>query len=302
MIQTNNYEFNIVEGNDIVNPLVQLNPNFTKLDTILKAIADSGIGTALQVKSGINHAITKDDDCSVFKFIATADYRTGDTFSLNGDTVTMRCMDGTVPKDRAFVINQSVMCAINGTLLTLIGGSGTVDAADVSYSNSESGLTATNVQGAIDELKQEVEDIPVVDNASDVNYDNTASGLTANNVQSAIDELCEMSGGSSVSVIADGEKTYRTLFVELSELVDFSKITRNSILQIGTVMFTLRSTAAAAATYTMITVGGNNARINQILIGATPEYNGCNYASNAWQMINSVTSQPTAGTVIELFY
>ena len=189
MIQTNNYEFNIVEGNDIVNPLVQLNPNFTKLDTILKAVADSGIGTALQVKSGINHAITKDDDCAVFKFVATADYRTGDTFSLNGDTVTLRCMDGTVPKDRAFVINQTVECAINGTLLTLIGGAGSVGASDVEYNNQNSGMTAVNVQEAIDELKGEIDAVPIIDNASDVDYDNTTSGLSATDVQGAIDEI-----------------------------------------------------------------------------------------------------------------
>lgn len=190
MIQTNNYEFNIVEGGDIVNPLIQLNPNFTKLDTILKAVADTGIGSALQVKSGTNHAITKDNDCAVFRFIATADYNTGDTFTLNGDTVTVRCMDGTVPKDRAFVINQNVLVAINGTLLTLIGANGNPSASEVDYNNAVSGLTATKVQGAIDEVKA-----LIVDSAEDISYNNATSGLTATNVQEAIDEVALNNNG-----------------------------------------------------------------------------------------------------------
>lgn len=61
-------------------------------------------------------------------------------------------------------------------------GGGSSSAADVSYDNTESGLTATNVQTAIDELSED-------DAAADVTYDNTVSGLVATNVQSAIDEL-----------------------------------------------------------------------------------------------------------------
>jgi hypothetical protein len=58
------------------------------------------------------------------------------------------------------------------------------DADNIRYRNSGSGLTATDVQGAIDELKS---DIPA--DASDVSYDNTSSGLTATDVQDAIDEV-----------------------------------------------------------------------------------------------------------------
>ena len=41
MYTTTNYGFNIVEGTDIVNPLTQLNPNFTALDTDLKTWANA---------------------------------------------------------------------------------------------------------------------------------------------------------------------------------------------------------------------------------------------------------------------
>lgn len=52
-------------------------------------------------------------------------------------------------------------------------------ASAVGYDNTASGLTATNVQDAVDE----------VSNAGGVSYDNTESGLTATDVQGALDEI-----------------------------------------------------------------------------------------------------------------
>lgn len=59
------------------------------------------------------------------------------------------------------------------------GSSGAVAADDVSYDNTDSGLTADNVQSAIDEISA----------AENISYDNTDSGLTADDVQAAIDEV-----------------------------------------------------------------------------------------------------------------
>lgn len=72
------------------------------------------------------------------------------------------------------------------------GGGSTPSASAVSYDNITSGLSATNVQAAIDEV---VGDIPST--ASAVPYVNTTSGLSAANVQSAIDELA--TSGSNAS-------------------------------------------------------------------------------------------------------
>lgn len=62
----------------------------------------------------------------------------------------------------------------------------TADADNITYDNSASGLTATNVQAAIDELDTAIEG---QDEASEISYDNSTSGLTATNVQDAIDEV-----------------------------------------------------------------------------------------------------------------
>lgn len=55
-----------------------------------------------------------------------------------------------------------------------------LDAGEVPYDNSSSGLTATDVQAAIDEIQGD---------ASKIVYDNSTSGLAADNIKEAVDEL-----------------------------------------------------------------------------------------------------------------
>lgn len=61
------------------------------------------------------------------------------------------------------------------------------DAEDIPYDNTTSGLMATDVQAAIDEIAQGGGGGGTA--ASAVSYDNTGSGLSATNVQDAIDEV-----------------------------------------------------------------------------------------------------------------
>lgn len=60
-----------------------------------------------------------------------------------------------------------------------------IPATRISYDNTNSGLTADDVQGAIDEVAGAIDNMP----ATDIAYNNTNSGLTATNVQGAIDEI-----------------------------------------------------------------------------------------------------------------
>lgn len=61
-------------------------------------------------------------------------------------------------------------------------------ASNIGYDNTNSGLTADDTQGAIDEVLSKV---PLTANA--LPYENTTSGLQADNVQGAIDELASQS-------------------------------------------------------------------------------------------------------------
>lgn len=57
------------------------------------------------------------------------------------------------------------------------------------YDNSQSGLTATTLQEAVDEISSKIDSSTISSSAENVTYDNSTSGLTSNNVQGAIDEL-----------------------------------------------------------------------------------------------------------------
>ena len=154
MTNTTNYNFNICEGTDVVNPLVQNFPNWTSLDSLLKAVEDATVVRATCITSGTVHAVTyTNTDASVFRFTATGDWNVGDTMTVNGTSVNVYLPNGTAPQTGAFVINTEVLAMIQGTRVTLYTtGMTSIDASDVDYDNTVSGLTATDVQNAIDEL------------------------------------------------------------------------------------------------------------------------------------------------------
>lgn len=65
-------------------------------------------------------------------------------------------------------------------------------ASAVTYDGTTSGLSATNVQAAIDEVVSDIPTIPATYDADDIVYDNTTSGLTATDAQAAIDEVASI--------------------------------------------------------------------------------------------------------------
>ena len=124
--------------------------------------------------------------------------------SLNVDTYTITLTNG--DKYTFTVTNGSSIASIEKTgtsgnvdtyTITLTNGdtypftvtNATGSSADgITYDNNVSGLTATNVQDAIDEIVALITAL----SATDVSYDNSTSGLNATKVQGAIDEVVEM--------------------------------------------------------------------------------------------------------------
>ena len=80
----------------------------------------------------------------------------------------------------------------------------TYAASAVTYDNTQSGLSSNNAQDAIDELETEISNIPTSYDANEIGYDNTSSGLTATDAQGAIDEVL----GSIPSSLAASAITY----------------------------------------------------------------------------------------------
>lgn len=111
--------------------------------------------------------------------------------------------DGTLtaPSDTKLPTSQAVKTYVDAQIQTKD------EASEISYDNATSGLTATDVQAAVDEVEGRVDtaesnistnasnlsdhlaDAVDAHDSSAISYDNTTSGLTATDAQAAIDEV-----------------------------------------------------------------------------------------------------------------
>lgn len=212
MTTTTNYGYTVVVGSDTpVNIQNDIAPNFTAIDTDLKAVSDSAITDATHSYSaGLHSLVRTDADRNVFYFVATADMTLGDSFSVDGVPVTARLVNGEALGTNSFVINNNVLCILVGTVLNIL---------------------AVNAVAT--------------PNASQVSYDNSTSGLTATNVQNAIDEIAPK---GKVEVVADGVKSMSELLDQLHFLIDGTKLSHLSTFYID--VGTTKSYAMITDNYT----------------------------------------------------
>lgn len=170
MTNTTNYQLKKVEGGDLFNPLTQINPNWDVIDEAMKANQESSVTNATHNKSGTLHAIVRATaGVPVLRFTATGDFRTGDTFTIDGQNVTARMPDGSSLPDYAFRINSNIIAIQAGGVLTIVtngasvdlegymetsvyvgsGATGKVRAAEVAdtATNATSANNATNLNG-----------------------------------------------------------------------------------------------------------------------------------------------------------
>ena len=128
MTNTTNYQLTKVEGTDLFNPLTQVNPNWDKIDTAMKANQNGGVSSATHNKSGTLHALVRAvAGVPIIRFTATGDFRTGDTFTVDGQSVTARLPDGTSLPDYAFRINSNIIAIQAGGVLTIVTNGASVD-------------------------------------------------------------------------------------------------------------------------------------------------------------------------------
>lgn len=202
MQSTSNYSMNLVEGTDIVNIPVQLNPNFQTIDGAMFDNKQASIGTATEVVTGTAHAIVRNNpDSDVFRFTATGAWNAGDTMSVDGNAVTVHLSDGTTPPTGTYVIGAEVLAVINSSLVTLVMGAPL--AQGVSSFNTRTGAVMPTAGDYV---------------AGDIDYDNTVSGLVATETQSAIDEIADDikdSGWITVTANLKYRKIGAVVYVEL---------------------------------------------------------------------------------------
>lgn len=119
MLKTDNYALNIAQGTDTVNPLVMDNPNYQKIDKVMKDNEIRGVGTATELKTGPIHAITVQAQYTTFKFVATSDFIRGETFTLNGKQVTAYTTNQSPLDTNAYRIGATVLCSYNERISTI---------------------------------------------------------------------------------------------------------------------------------------------------------------------------------------
>lgn len=132
MTQTTYYEFNKPEGTDLVNPLVDTNPNWDELDADLHEFNERSISNASEVVSLGVHTISRLDTTAKFlKWIATANFTAGETFTVDGLPVTASTPAGAALATNAYVTGSVVLACLNAdnTAMTIYV-SGTTVASD----------------------------------------------------------------------------------------------------------------------------------------------------------------------------
>lgn len=184
MQRTVNYDLCQYEGSDKTSYLINYNGDMLKIDTAIKGAKDA----ADNAQSKANTADGKADANALS--ISTLDTQingaggvAADVSSLQGSVNTINSLIGS---GEPTTTDKTIIGAINEIAAEI--PSGELAADHVTYVNTQSGLTADDVQGAIDEVVSMIPSV-VTPDADDVSYDNTQSGLSATNVQAAIDEI-----------------------------------------------------------------------------------------------------------------
>lgn len=154
MTNTTFYNLNIVEGTDIVNPLIVDNPNYQKIDETMHDNALAGVTIATEIANAKVHAITRENsECAVIRFIATSVWKAGDTATVDGVPVTALLPSGESLPDGAYVINANVLCILTGTNLTIYAErKKTENANEIAYNDTTVGAELVRLDGKIDNV------------------------------------------------------------------------------------------------------------------------------------------------------
>ena len=246
--KTTNYELSQFVGADKPSWLGDYNADMSKIDLAIKARAveagqaQDSANTANDKADALDTRMdTAEDNILALQNASTADHTqiATNTANISKNAQDIVQLDAKIGHTQITIGDHTV----TGAIATLAGQGG-VEADNVSYDNTQSGLTATNVQAAIDEVADEIPD-----DASEVAYSNTQSGLSATTVQGAIDELAQGGGLRVVAqATADGVKSTATLLEELhTQLADVT-LNPDAVLVIdtssGIVVFQLSNTAS----------------------------------------------------------
>lgn len=206
---TSNYELSQYIGSDEPKYLTDYNGDMQKIDVAIKDAktsadtANTGVATNAASIQTLDGAIS-----SLNGQVSTV------ATDTNGNTASINTINSLIGNGEPTTSDKTIIGAINEIYADITGGGTDIEADNVEYDNTTSGLTATNVQSAIDEVLASIP-TPGQIEADDIAYDNQTSGLTATDVQSAIDEvndkitgeIYDLDLGNSVTATLTGAST-----------------------------------------------------------------------------------------------
>lgn len=221
MQYTTHFNLNLPEGTDIVNPLVQDNPNYSAIDAAMFANKQAVIGTASEVVSGTVHAITRSNpDSDYFKFTATGNWAAGDSMSVDGTTVSVYLSDGTTPATGAYIINTEVLALLSGTRVTLIISNG-VAASEIGTLSNLTTTDKSNLVNAINEVNaKDATDIYTSNNITIEQAINNT--ITTNNTVGLNVNLATHDANDPYYAVADGYVFVRNTSTQTGKLLTYN--------------------------------------------------------------------------------
>lgn len=157
MINTTHYNLQKAEANDIVNSLLPANTNLDKIDTAMFNNLNSGVHTASHTKTGTVHALVRTvTTANFFKFSATDDFRTGDTFTLDGEVITARTQAYAGLPDYAFRTGSEVIAITDHGVLTIYCAGDNITVDDALSPTSENPVQNKVIDGALSAIEDNV--------------------------------------------------------------------------------------------------------------------------------------------------
>ncbi|MBP5578775.1 MAG: hypothetical protein J6X56_04740 [Ruminococcus sp.] len=227
MLRTANYDLCQYEGSDKTSYLINYNGDMLKIDTGIKGAKDA----ADNAQSKANTADGKADANAAS--ISTLDTQingaggvAADVSSLQGSVNTINSLIGT---GEPTTQDKTIIGAIN-ELAGEIPQGGT-SASDVSYDNTSSGLTADDVQEAIDEIVQAIPSAAAVETQrGTLAIGSTSVVLTFAAQEIGANTLIDIytdSYGVSPSAVATTSTTVTLTFEAQASAVNVAVVVRN---------------------------------------------------------------------------
>lgn len=185
MNTTTNYELNLPEGSDLFAPMTDYNPNFTKIDSTMAENRNAAVHSATEAIAGTVHNITRNvPDASMFRWTATGNFTSGDTFTVDSVAVTVIGANGQGLVTGAWLTGTEVLASLVGSVMTVYTSAASSDAETLEGHPASYFGTATAVAQA--------------------QSDATAAGQVANSAQTRADEaynLASAAGGLKLTTV-----------------------------------------------------------------------------------------------------